>query len=110
RSRRACRRAGRRPRARCRYRPPRDERRAARVTGGERSRVGDGSGRPDRPMQVVVVAADAARLTQYTAALRRAGAPPLGTLDADEAEALLAEHRPGVLVLDRGLPRLALFR
>src|SRR5688572_7694146 len=59
---------------------------------------------------VVVVAADADRLGQYEDALREAHVATRATLDADEAESFLSGLSPDVLVLDRGLPRLILFR
>jgi CheY-like chemotaxis protein len=59
---------------------------------------------------VVVVAADAERLGEYEAALRRAKVPTRVTLDADEAETFVSGASPDVLVLDRGLPRMVLFR
>ena len=59
---------------------------------------------------VVVVAADADRLGQYEDALRKVQVPTRGTVDADEAESFLTGLSPDVLVLDRGLPRLTLFR
>ena len=58
----------------------------------------------------VVVAADADRLGEYEDALRKARVATRATLDADEAETLVAGLNPDVLVLDRGLPRLILFR
>lgn len=59
---------------------------------------------------VVVVAADADRLGQYEDALRKARVATRATLDADEAEGFVSGLSPDVLVLDRGLPRLILFR
>ena len=58
----------------------------------------------------VVVAADADRLGEYEDALSKARVATRATLDADEAEALVAGLNPDVLALDRGLPRLILFR
>lgn len=62
------------------------------------------------PADVIVVAADADRLGQYDDAFRKARIATRVTLDADEAEGLVGALRPNVLVLDRGLPRLTLFR
>ena len=59
---------------------------------------------------VVVVAADADRLGQYEDALRKTHVATRATLDADEAEGFVSGLSPDVLVLDRGLPRLILFR
>jgi hypothetical protein len=78
------------------------------VTGGERKQVEDG--RAGGQSLVVVVASDATRQQQYEAALRVTRAQAVVTLDPDEAATILEEYRPGVLVLDQGLPRLALFR
>ena len=70
----------------------------------------------DRPgiaaesVDAVLVAADGTRLQQYEAALEEVRIQSRATLDADEAEALVGEVSPDVLVLDRGLPRLVLFR
>ena len=64
----------------------------------------------DAPANVVVVAADGERLGQYESALQQARVQMKATLDADEAETLVADLSPDVLVLDRGLPRLVLFR
>lgn len=64
----------------------------------------------DAPTNVVVVATDGERLGQYKAALRTILIQTRATLDADEAAALIASLSPDVLVLDRGLPRLVLFR
>ena len=64
----------------------------------------------DATSNVVVVASDADRLGQYEDALRRVQIPTRATLDADEAETFLSGLSPDVLVLDRGLPRLVLFR
>lgn len=62
------------------------------------------------PADVVVVAADADRLGQYDDAFKKARIASRATLDADEAEGLVGSLSPNVLVLDRGLPRLTLFR
>jgi hypothetical protein len=62
------------------------------------------------PADVVVVAADADRLGEYDDAFRKARIATRATLDADEAEGLVGSSSPNVLVLDRGLPRLTLFR
>jgi hypothetical protein len=59
---------------------------------------------------VVVVASDGERLEQYRSAFQAAEIQARATLDADEAASLVADLSPRVLVLDRGLPRLALFR
>jgi CheY-like chemotaxis protein len=72
--------------------------------------VEDGRTRPDGTPRVLVVARDAPRLIQYQSALRVAGAPAIATMDSDAAADLLVQHRPAVLVLDQGLPRLVLFR
>jgi CheY-like chemotaxis protein len=85
------------------------------MTGGERSQVEDGRTRPDGPVhsgpaKVIVVARDSSRQVQYEASLRVAGTPALATADADAGADLLVQHHPSVLVLDSGLPRLALFR
>lgn len=63
----------------------------------------------ERP-RAVVVAVDPARLTLYARTLRLADVPNLATLDLDEAEQLLIEHQPSVLVLDYGLPRVYILR
>ena len=77
----------------------------------ERARPdGERTDRLQRDVEVVVVAADADRLGEYQDALRRAQVPTRATVDADEAEAFLSGLSPDVLVLDRGLPRLILFR
>lgn len=60
--------------------------------------------------RAVVVAADRARLDLYARTLRLAEVPTRATLDLDEAEAILTELRPSVLVLDYGLPRVYLMR
>ncbi len=60
--------------------------------------------------RVVVVGADPARLAQYQAALGLAEAPFRTTMDLAEAEALIGTHPLDVLVLDLGLPRLALLQ
>jgi hypothetical protein len=80
------------------------------MTGGEQSQVEDGRTRPDGPVKVIVVARDGTRQVQYEASLRVAGTPALATADPDAGADLLVQHRPAVLVLDSGLPRLALFR
>jgi hypothetical protein len=95
------------------------------MTGGEQSQVEDGRTRPDEPVsagpvssgpvsdgpvKVVVVARDSARQVQYEASLRVAGTPTHATADPDTGADLLVQHHPSVLVLDSGLPRLALFR
>jgi hypothetical protein len=72
--------------------------------------MADGQTVSSAPANVVVVATDGERLGQYEAALRKAQISTKATLDADEAEALVASLSPDVLVLDRGLPRLVLFR
>jgi hypothetical protein len=56
------------------------------------------------------VARDNSRQVQYEASLRVAGTPTLATADPDTGADLLVQQRPSVLVLDSGLPRLALFR
>jgi hypothetical protein len=80
------------------------------MTGGERSQVEDGRTRPDGPVKVIVVARDGTRQVQYEASLRVAATPALATADPDAGADLLVQHHPAVLVLDSGLPRLALFR
>src|SRR4051812_22853238 len=65
---------------------PADERESRAVR--QQAEDGRASGQP----LVVVVASDATRQQQY------------------EAATILEAYRPGVLVLDQGLPRLALFR
>lgn len=85
------------------------------MTGGERSQVEDGRTRPDNPVsdgpvKVIVIARDSSRQVQYEASLRVAGTPALATADPDAGADLLVQHHPSVLVLDSGLPRLALFR
>jgi hypothetical protein len=59
---------------------------------------------------VLVVAADDERRSQYESALQRARISARMTVDAGEAESAIGEAAPDVLVLDRGLRRLVLFR
>jgi CheY-like chemotaxis protein len=85
------------------------------MMGGERIQVEDGRTQPDGSVsggsvKVLVVARDSARQVQYEASLRVAGTPSLATADPDTGADLLVQHHPSVLVLDSGLPRLALFR
>jgi CheY-like chemotaxis protein len=80
------------------------------VTDDERGQVPSGQ-RPiqERP-RAVVVAVDSARLALYARTLRLAEVPHLATLDLGEAEQLLIQHQPNVLVLDYGLPRIYILR
>lgn len=71
------------------------------------------AGEPKRPvssLDVLVVTNDAARLSRVGAALRMARMDARLVLEIDEAETVLTEEHPLVLVLDQGLPRLATFR
>lgn len=70
----------------------------------------DARTRADGSARVVVIARDATRLAQYESALRVAKTPARATADPDAGADYLVQHRPAVLVLDQGLPRLALFR
>lgn len=70
----------------------------------------DARTRPDGSARVVVIARDATRQAQYESAMRVAKTPAHTTADPDAGADLLLQHRPAVLVLDQGLPRLALFR
>ena len=60
--------------------------------------------------RVVVVGSDEERIAQYQAALGLAQVPFRTTLDTAEAETLIGELPLEVLVLDLGLPRLALLQ
>ena len=80
------------------------------MTAGERGAEADRATPPAAPAAVLVVAADDDQRTLYEAALRTAQIPGQVTVDADEAEARIGASRPDVLVLDRGLPRLVVFR
>jgi CheY-like chemotaxis protein len=59
---------------------------------------------------VLVVAADDERRSQYESALQLARISARMAADAEEAESVIGDAAPDVLVLDRGLRRLALFR
>ena len=80
------------------------------MTGDEREQDFPGQPPVAEPPRAVVVAVDAARLDLYARTLRMAQMPTRATLDLDEAEALLIEHQPSVLVLDHGLPRIYILR
>lgn len=83
------------------------------VEPSDRDLAGRGDPRPDGapgPARVVVVGADAGRLAQYRSALGLARVPFRATLDLQDAEALIERHPLEVLVLDLGLPRLALLQ
>jgi hypothetical protein len=80
------------------------------VTGDEREHDEQGQPPAVEPPRAVVVAVDPARLDLYARTLRMAQVPTRATLDLDEAEALLIEHQPSVLVLDHGLPRIYILR
>jgi hypothetical protein len=72
------------------------------------------AGEPDttvsRAGTVLVVAADDERRSQYESALDRARISARLVAGADEAEAVIGDPAPDVLVLDRGLQRLVQFR
>lgn len=59
---------------------------------------------------VMVVAADDERRSQYESALQLARLSARVTVDAGAAESAIGDAAPDVLVLDRGLRRLVLFR
>ena len=80
------------------------------MTGDEREHDEQGQPPAVEPPRAVVVAVDPARLDLYSRTLRMAQVPTRATLDLDEAEALLIEHQPSVLVLDHGLPRIYILR
>jgi hypothetical protein len=74
------------------------------VTAGEPETTASRAG------TVLVVAADDERRSQYESALGRVRVSARLAVDADEAEAVIGDAAPNVLVLDRGLQRLVQFR